>query len=394
MNKIKIAFISVSSERMGPNYVILNIAKSIDRNTFEPIFVPLSSKGWGKLNKETEDFTNEFVKAGVQVMPLNIPPGLDLVFGVSKLKRLFKEIQPTIVHTNLLRADIYGRKAAAALGIPVISTIHNEDPWLVGNKLTDKITRKVELGTKKFVDAFVMVAPNVQEHFMKYALGADEKKTTVINNAVDTDKFYRDEKRRTEKRKELGVTDDMIIIGTSARLNEQKDPKTMLAAMEKVFATNTMARFFWAGGGHMRKELEHALASSPIKNRFVLLGDRSDIPDLLQAYDIFVLSSRHEGLPMALLEAMSTGIASVATRVSGNRVVIEDHVNGLLANPHDPEDLAQKIQEVMQDADLRKRIGEQAAKQVRERYSLKDFGKLHEALYQRVLAQRNQQEKS
>lgn len=390
MNKLKIAFVSVSSERIGPNYVILNIAKSIDRNKFEPVFIPLSSRGWGRLNTKTEDFTNEFRKAHIEVLPLNILPGLDLLLGIPKLKSIFKKIHPDLVHTNLLRADVYGRIAAGKLGIPVVSTIHNEDPWLVSTSLADKVTRYVELRTKKFVDAFIAVAPNVQEFFIKNGLGVDEKKITVIKNAVDTKKFFPRNDIRESKRRELGVTNEMTVIGTSARLIEQKDPLTMLDAIEKVFAQNSMARFFWAGEGHLRKQIEERLSNSPHKNRFILLGNRSDIPEFLQALDIFVLSSIHEGLPIALLEAMATGVASIATRVSGNRVVIEDHMNGILANPKDSDDIAEKIMEVLHDKDLRKHLGEQARADIDERYSLQNFGKLHEELYERVLAQRQE----
>lgn len=388
MKKIKIAFISVSSERIGPNYVILNIAKSIDRNVYEPIFIPLASRGWGRLNKKTEDFTNEFKKAKIEVVPLNILPGLDLLVAVPKLLRLFKKMQPDIVHTHLLRADVYGRVAAGRMHIPVISTIHNEDPWLVGSKFTDKITRRVELWTKQFVDAFVAVAPNVQEYFIRNGIGIDEKKMVVIKNAVDTAKFFPRPEVREQKRKELGVTNEMVIVGTSARLIEQKDPFTMLSAIEKAFTKNVLAKFFWAGEGHLRKRMEEKIANSPLKNRFVLLGDRSDIPELLQAFDIFVLSSVHEGLPIALLEAMATGKAACATRVSGNRVVIEDHVNGLLANPQDADDLSAKVTELLVDAELRTRLGVKAVKDIEERYSLKNFAQMHEQLYQRILAQK------
>ncbi len=385
MEKIKVAFITVSTEQIGPNVVILNIAKSLDRSRFEPVVVALAGKGWGKYTKEAHDFTTKFKEADIPVHQLSLPKGLDLFLAVPRLFFLLRKIRPHVVHTHLLRSDVYGRVAAGWLKIPVVSTLHNEDLWLTGKSIFDAITRIVERWTQRYADAYIAVASNVKDFYLAHDASIAESKITVINNAVDTKKYAPNAAIREEKRGELGVTNEMTVIGTTARLIEQKDPLMLLAALEKVFKKNSLARFFWIGEGPLRKEVEERLEKSPHKNRFVLLGQRQDVPDLLQALDIFVLSSLHEGLPMALLEAMATGTAAVATAVSGNQVVIQSGQTGLLAKVHDAESMAENMLQLIENSELRKNIAEAGTKHVQTHYSLEKFGKEHQDLYDRVL---------
>jgi glycosyltransferase involved in cell wall biosynthesis len=386
MKKIKVAIVTVSTERIGPNRVILNIIQGLDKSKFEIFLLSLSSKGWSQYVKQARDMSDELAAAGAKIVNLKIPKGVDLFLAVPKLIRAIKRIGPDIIHTHLLRGNIYGRIAARLSKIPVVSTIHNEDRWVLGKTFIDWVTHKVDQYTLPFAQAFIAVAPNVKEFLLQHESKIPEEKIIVIRNSVDTRVFFKDEKVREQKRRELGLINEMKAVATVGRFDTQKDPLALVDAMSIVFSKNNLAKFFWVGEGPLRSAVEKRMREKNIENRFILLGERQDVSQLLRAFDVFVLSSLHEGLPIALLEAMATGIAPVATNVSGNRVVIEDGKSGLLAKVSNPQSIAQRIVYLLEHEEARKSISEEAVRRIQTDYSLEQFCKLHEELYLRVLA--------
>ena len=165
---------------------------------------------------------------------------------------------------------------------------------------------------------------------------------------------------RAEVRAELGVAPDAPLVVTVANLRATKDHRTLLAAARDVHDVRPDVHFLLVGDGPLRAELEALTADLGLAGVVHFLGTRDDVADLLAAADLFVLSSRHEGLPIAMLEAMAAGLPSVLTAVGGIPDVVAGGRAARLVSPGDPPTLAASIVELVGDDLLRRAMGEDA----------------------------------
>ncbi|MDQ5821653.1 MAG: glycosyltransferase family 4 protein [Actinomycetota bacterium] len=148
------------------------------------------------------------------------------------------------------------------------------------------------------------------------------------------------------------------VVGNVARLAEQKGHRTLLAAVPAVLERHPDATFAIAGDGELREEIERLAA--PHRERVALLGERSDVPDLLASFAVFAYPSRFEGLCLAVIEAQAAGVPVVATPVGGIRETVVDGETGLLVPPDDPQALAGAIIRLLDDRAFAQRLADQA----------------------------------
>jgi glycosyltransferase involved in cell wall biosynthesis len=156
------------------------------------------------------------------------------------------------------------------------------------------------------------------------------------------------------------------IVGNVARLAEQKGHRTLLEAVPLVRERHPEARFAIAGDGELREELEQR--ARELGDHVAMLGNRSDVPDLLASFAVFAYPSRFEGLCLAVLEAQAAGVPVVATPVGGIRETVVDGETGLLTPPDDPRALADRIVRLLDDPALARRLADRARERV-QRYS-------------------------
>jgi len=161
------------------------------------------------------------------------------------------------------------------------------------------------------------------------------------------------------------VGDGCFLVGSVGRLDAQKGYEFLIRAAAQVVARVPNVRFAIAGDGALRGELQALIDNLGLREHFRLLGFRSDTADFIGALDVFALSSLWEGLPLTLLDAMRIGKPAVTTAVGGVPEVIQNGVNGLLVPPKDPDALAERITELLRDAELRSRIGMAAPSAIR-----------------------------
>jgi glycosyltransferase involved in cell wall biosynthesis len=157
------------------------------------------------------------------------------------------------------------------------------------------------------------------------------------------------------------------IVGNVARLAEQKGHRDLVAAASRVLEHRPDARFVVAGEGELRRELETLAA--PLGDRFVFLGERDDVPDLLASFAVFAFPSRFEGLCLAVIEAQAAGVPVVATPVGGIRETVVDGETGWLVPPHDVDALADRIVWTLDHPDESRRVAEAARAAVLGRFS-------------------------
>lgn len=175
----------------------------------------------------------------------------------------------------------------------------------------------------------------------------------VIYNGIDDSAFRGRDPDDTSIRAELGLKPDDVLIMTAVRLVEAKGLPYLIESAKTVLTKAPNAFFALAGQGPMEDELRALVKQAGIESRFKMLGYRTDVSKLIMGCDVYALPSLWEGLPLALLEALAAGKAIVCTTVGGNAEVIEDHVNGRLVPPKDPERLTQALLDVIANPTFR-----------------------------------------
>lgn len=256
----------------------------------------------------------------------------------------------TIVHLHLLAATLMAAPLAWLLGKKVVITLHNVAGEHRNRSLGWLLEALETQCLRRFASKVIAVGKSVHD---TNRFRADPARITTIPNAVPSAEVLPDG-RREEVRRSLGASASDIVILTAGRLSIQKDHISLLAAFAQVAEGCPAARLWVAGDGSLREKLEHVSATLAIDNKTRFLGHRTDVPALLASADIFVLSSAWEGLPLTLIEAMAQGLPCVATRVGEVEAVVGGA--GIVVEPKDPQQLAEKMLVLCRDQELRERL--------------------------------------
>ncbi len=218
--------------------------------------------------------------------------------------------------------------------------------------ITDPSQRRDHLAGIARVDHVICVSDAAASTFR--TAGIDPAKISVIRNGLPARAARRS---RRDTRGSLGVDERCPVMVTTARLTPQKDHATLIGALPAVLARHPACRVWLIGTGPQEDMLKEQASALGVAGAVSFMGYRADVPDLLAAADLFVLPSRFEGLPLAVLEAMAHGLPVVATRVGGTDEVLIDGVTGRLVGPGDPDTLASAIGEVLGNPDHARALG-------------------------------------
>ncbi len=347
----------------GAEYVALNLLERLDPRRYDRHVVSLTGDG---------DLAEAFRRQGVQVHLLQKRAGLDPMLAL-RLLQLCRRLRPDIVHTHNVTPWLYAALAAKWSGAALYHTEHSNlfphqrrlmraERWLAGR--TDVIISDSEKVKRQLVEG----------------QGLPARKITTIVNGIDTERFSQPVDVAGLKL-ELGLNGSGPVIGAVGRLAAVKDHATLLEAFRRVANAMPRALLMIIGDGPLRAELESLAEQLGIAGRVKFLGRRADIPQLLRALDIFVLSSVSEGLPLSVPEAMAAGVPVVATDVGALREVVSDRVSGLLVPPKSPERLAEAILALLRDEPLRQAISRAARERVHAEFDVTRMVHAYEAAY-------------
>jgi len=351
----------------GAEEMVLNLIRYLPAE-YERAVVCIGTPG--PLGQEVE-------KTGYPFRSLGLRPGLLRPFDLMRLQQFLHDAEPTIVHTFLLTASLYGRFASMLARVPIV----------VGTEVNiyerkRPLHRMAERWLMQRTDAVVASAGSVRDFYIDQ-IGADPDKVVVIYNAVDWSQLQTT-KDRAETRAELGVPLDVPVAGIIARLTEQKAHRVLFDAMVSRPELSTL-HLIAVGDGELRQELMGRVEQLGLSNRVHFAGARRDLGNILGAIDLFVMPSLWEGLPLSLVLAMGAGLPVIASKVAGIPEVIQDNVSGLLVEPGDVPQLAAAMTRVLQDDTLRVLLSQEARAFVRPRFGVDGYIASMTSLYDRLL---------
>jgi glycosyltransferase involved in cell wall biosynthesis len=298
--------------------------------------------------------------AGVPVLTLGGSMGVGTLLS---LPRVLRSQRPDVVHVHGSRAGLLGTLSAHAAGVrPVVYTAHAFAFRREDYPILRRAFVLAERATCELADHVICLTHG--DLAAAKEAGIPTSRATVIPNGIDVTRFTAGADRAV-----LGIAEGVPVIGMVARLVPQKDPMTFLHAARRIADTLRDARFLLIGDGPLRSRVESAVRALGLEGRCLVLGTREDVPELLQAMDVVLLTSRWEGLPIAALEAMAAARPLVASRLSGLSEVIDDGLTGVLVSPGDSAQFAAAAVALLRDAPRRAAMGARARRRVADHFS-------------------------
>jgi glycosyltransferase involved in cell wall biosynthesis len=350
---------------------VLDLVKYLDKELFEPVVLSFTDG----------PMINSLAKLGIPAYVIYTERAFDL--GVWKqVKQFLRKQQIDLVHVHGTRANTNVLWAARSLGLPVIYTIHG---WSFHDSLPSW-SRKARILAEKFITSRTRL--NITVSASNHETGVrtfGHFESTVVKNGVNLEKFDRFA-NYPDVKAAYGIPAHHLVIGYIVRITEQKDPLGMLRAFAKVSATNKDVTLLMVGEGDLKASAVQLATELGITKRVVFDNFRQDVPAVLQAVDIYCLPSLWEGFPIGVLEAMAMGKAVIASDVDGTREAVEDGVSGLLVPAKDETALVSALSRLLQDRALRSRLQENAARQVKANFDVRDMTHKIETVYQQMLA--------
>ncbi|MFE2726410.1 glycosyltransferase [Kitasatospora sp. NPDC059327] len=374
--RTRVLWLAKGLGRGGAEQLLLNCARHVDGSRYEvEVAYVLPWK---------DALAPALAEAGVRVHCLGGVPGTpgraDPRWPL-RLRRLLAERRYGLVHTHMPVPATAARLLSYGLGGAgsprLVHTEHN-----VWDRYRP-VTRWANALTYRRNDAVVAVS-----HAVERTIPAARRRpgawVRVVHHGPDLAGAPQGPAARAAARTELGLPQDAFVVGTVGNLTPKKDQATLLAAHAELLRRHPGARLVLIGTGPLDGRLRAHAAESGVADRVLFAGSRPDVPALLPGLDVFTLSSRQEGLPVALMEAMTSGLPSVVTRVGGIPEVLDDGAQGLLVEPGDPAALATALGRLADDRELRERLGAAARERAR-RFDVAGAQRAVEAVYEQVL---------
>jgi sugar transferase (PEP-CTERM/EpsH1 system associated) len=317
---------------------------------------------------------SEFARAGIEVASVAKRGGVDPTLPPRLALRLHR-FGAELVHTHNPQALIYGAPAARLCGARAVHTKHGANPDR-GRRLW------LRRAAARLVDAYVAVS-DATAQVARTSGEAKNGKLRVIPNGIDVERFRPDPGARVRLRAELGIAESAWVVGTVGRLAPEKDQELLLRAAAPL--CDGGVHLLLVGDGPRAQPLQALARTLGVAHTVHFVGARSDVAALLAAMDVFVLSSRTEGLPLVVPEAMAAGLPVVSTAVGGIPGVIDDGATGFLVPAGDEARLRERLEALDRDRERARACGQRARQVAEAHYSARRMVRDYLDLYDQVL---------
>jgi glycosyltransferase involved in cell wall biosynthesis len=372
MRNIRIVYVIKSMEVGGSQTHLVQVLRLLDRRQFDPVLYCLT--GEGVLLEAVQQLGVPIVDGRARRFK-----GFGAVAAVLRLAAYLRRESVDVVHSYLLRSNAIGSVAGRLARVPV----------LLCSKRGCHERRGLELGLARIgnwlADRVTVNAEAVRD-FVHANEGCPKEKMAVIPSGVDTERFR--PLAGTGFKARLGLPEDRRVIGVVTRMRVRKGVEEFIRAVGRVRQAHADAVAVIVGEVDLDGGLQALVHGLGLEDHLSVLGRRSDMPEVLSAFDIFVLSSHDEGMSNAILEAMAMEKPVVATDVGGTGEVVRHGRSGLLIPPKDPEALAAAIDEMLSQPARAREMGRLGRRIVEDRFSAHAMVRQMERLYLDLAAER------
>ncbi len=381
MGKQRLHVFQVAKSSGGVGVYVRRLVEALDQEKFR-VTVACLAEGADQMAAELSRLDG--VRTISIPMKDYIEPFSDLQVCM-KLSEIIRKNDFDLIHAHTSKPGFFARLAAIGTGIPVIYQPANFAFHEGASRQEVLLYSTIERIAAHLTEKIIAVCDGERDLAHRFSVGADEQFVTIhtgvdlqpFNNSVD----------RAAVRASLGIPAEALLIGTVARLVEQKAPQDFIRAAELVHAHFPEIHFLWIGDGVLESQSRALVASLGLNDVFHFGGYREDAPAILKSLDCFVLSSRWEGFPLVVLEAMAAGLPVVATRVIGSSEAICDGETGLLVPVGDAKALADAIEQIVSNPVLAHTFGRSARLRAENIFPYSKMVARIEHLYEEVCGQ-------
>lgn len=333
-----------------------------------------------------EHFSREIEKLGVRVDSIDLPPGRITLAGLRKMRRIVAETRPDVIHGWMYHGNFAASVANFRLGPAsrVIWSVHHSLHDLTAERRNTRILLKLLAPLSRYAGAITYCAEQSQSQHRD--LGFSPKRDCVIPNGTDTGEFAAAPQARGRLNGLAGLPDGRILLGNINRNHPMKDQVSLIKAAAILRDKGHDVHVILIGAGHQDSAAADMAHTLGLNDRFTHLPARDDIPQIMPALDIFVLSSAWgEAFPLSVGEAMAAEVPAVVTDVGDSGWLVGDA--GIVVPPKDPEALAEGIEKILNlSVDARRLLGQKARQRIEKLFSLDTYIEAHSELYTRVAA--------
>lgn len=376
-SQVRIAFLITGLAIGGAELMLVRLLESLDRRRFEPYVISLIDAG---------DVGDRIRNLGIGLLELHIPRGRLRISALWTLVKFLKQWRPAVLHTWMYHADLFGSMAATLAGrIPVVWCIRassHEHGHI--SSLTRLAVRTAAL-LSYFIPARVISCSHIamQDHI---DLGYRPDKFVVIPNGFDLERFRPDTATREQVRCELGVPEDVQLVGFVARFDPLKGHLGFLKAAVILLKMSPRVRFLLAGADvhEGNRELAQAINNAGLSSVMYLLGRRTDVHRLMTAFDVLVSASLSEAFSNVVGEAMACEVPCVVTDVGDSAHIVGNA--GRVVRVGDTSALANALHEVLSISEAdRTQLGRAARARIHEHFDIRKVVQQYQALYEQLL---------
>lgn len=369
-SKIPVLHIIKSLGRGGAEILLPETLRKHDKEKYEfhyIYFLPWKNQVVGEIEKE-----------GGKVTCIPAKNNLEIFLRARKIAAYVKEHKIQLIHCHLPWAGIVGRLVGRLTKVPVVYTEHNK--WERYHKLTYFLNKFSFASQETVIAVSGEVAQSIKSHYK-----GTKPNVTVVMNGIDTDKYSPQQAGALNVREQLKIPVDAPVIGIACVFRAQKRLTTWVSIAAEIRAQIPNAHFIVVGDGILREEVFKKAKELNTENYLHFVGLQTETRPYFKAMDIFMMSSEFEGLPIAMLEAMSMGCMPACTAAGGIGEVVKDGLNGILVPVHDPMKLSTEIIELLNNSEELNKRKKAAQKTVIDSFSMtKMVGEL-EDIYSNVL---------
>lgn len=383
MNKIKVAQIITRMDWGGSPDIVRIICERLDPEKYDfKLILGPSEHASAKTKAFLEKIKDKVIYLPRLKRDINLFH--DFLSFVS-LYRIFKREKFDIVHTHTSKAGALGRLAAKLAGVKkTIYFSHGHIFYGYFSKFFSKIIILVERFLSLFTTKFIVLTELEKRDMIAYKVSGPEK-IEIVNSGLELDIYKTVVMNAAQKKAQLGIEKEELVVGMIGRLEPIKDPGCLVEAAQLIIEQCANLRFLIIGEGSLRQGLEKRCKELGIFHKFIFLGWREDVPEIIPVLDLLVLPSLNEAVGRVIVEAGACGVPTVATNVGGVPLVVQGNLTGMLFSAKDRQALAKAVIELLRNDQKRREMGTQAMQWVSDKFSAEVMVKRISDIYEGLI---------